>query len=153
MSIHSTQLADTSVWLTYWQEDKFHMPTSSYQGIYGVFGVATAVLEMSAAMAMTTMSIRASVNLHDRVLRHVWFSPMSFFDTQPLGRLMGVFTKDMDAMDNELSEILWLLLLLSANVRLEGLTGANLAVARRNRHHRSAFPVLPRHVSGVSITH
>lgn len=66
---------------------------------------------------MTAMSVHASVNLYDRVLRHMWFSPMSFFDTQPLGRLMGVFGKDMDSMDNELAELVRLLVLLVANVR------------------------------------
>ena len=43
--------------------------------------------------SMGIMSYFASKNLHRKALGNVLYSPMSMFDTQPLGRLLGVFGK------------------------------------------------------------
>ncbi|KAK8861277.1 hypothetical protein IAR55_002096 [Kwoniella newhampshirensis] len=48
----------------------------------------------------------ASNNLHEAALRNVFFSPKSLFDTQPLGRILGVFGKDLDTIDNQLADSL-----------------------------------------------
>lgn len=37
-------------------------------------------------------------------LNRLFHAPTSVFDTTPLGRLMGILTKDVDAMDNQLAD-------------------------------------------------
>jgi hypothetical protein len=48
----------------------------------------------------------ASRNLHSSALENVFYSPKSMFDTQPLGRILGVFGKDIDTIDNQLPDSL-----------------------------------------------
>ena len=47
-------------------------------------------------------SYRASKHMHERLLSHVLMLPLAFFDSQPLGRLLNRFTKDTEAVDEEL---------------------------------------------------
>ena len=49
--------------------------------------------------------------LHHRLLDSIMHSPMCFFDTTPLGRIVNRFSKDMDAIDvllkRYLQEFVW----------------------------------------------
>jgi ABC-type multidrug transport system fused ATPase/permease subunit len=46
----------------------------------------------------------ASNKLHHEALQNVFYSPMSVFETQPLGRILGIFGKDIDTIDNQLAD-------------------------------------------------
>lgn len=41
-------------------------------------------------------TLRASSGMHDQVFKKVFYSPMSFFDTTPSGRIINIFSRDMD---------------------------------------------------------
>ena len=49
--------------------------------------------------------MRASRKLHRNLLRGLLRLPMSFFDSQPSGRLMNRFTKDTQAVDLTLLQV------------------------------------------------
>jgi len=51
----------------------------------------------SAILALATLN--ASKILHKKMLTRVMMSPMSFFDTTPLGRIVNRFAKDVDVCD------------------------------------------------------
>ena len=42
------------------------------------------------------ITLTASTKLHDQVFAKVLRSPMSFFDTTPVGRILNRFAKDQD---------------------------------------------------------
>jgi ABC-type multidrug transport system fused ATPase/permease subunit len=92
------------VWLTYPQENKFHKPLSFYQGLFAFLGMSSALFMFFAGMALTIISTRASRSLYTDSVKNILFSPMSFFDTTPMGRIMCIMGKDMDQMDNQLAE-------------------------------------------------
>ena len=52
-----------------------------------------------ATLSMSLGSIRAARFLHSKMLTHILRSPMSFFDTTPLGRIVNRFSKDIDSID------------------------------------------------------
>jgi len=47
-------------------------------------------------------SIAAAKTLHQKMLHSVIRSPMSFFDTTPIGRIVNRFSADTDTIDNDL---------------------------------------------------
>jgi ATP-binding cassette, subfamily C (CFTR/MRP), member 2 len=54
--------------------------------------------------------------LHDALLAKVLALPMAFFDTQPSGRLMNRFTRDVEALDINLNDTISSFVMCFANV-------------------------------------
>lgn len=131
----------STVWLTFWSEDKFREAGSFYQGIYALLGLVSSVFTLFTGMAMTANAVRASRGLYDGALRRVFFSPLSFFDTTPLGRILGVFGKDIDTLDNVVPEWVRGTLLVFA-----GLIGS-IAIISVN------FPYFLAAMAGVSLAY
>ncbi|XP_071756494.1 ATP-binding cassette sub-family C member 5 isoform X2 [Centroberyx gerrardi] len=69
------------------------------------------VLSMGAALILKTMrglvfvkcTVKAASALHDKLFRRLLLSPMHFFDTTPLGRILTRFSRDMDEVDVRLT--------------------------------------------------
>ncbi|KAL3428313.1 ABC transporter family protein [Phlyctema vagabunda] len=94
----------TSLWLSWWTSDKFGYPTGTYIGVYAALGVAQAVLLFMFAFALTMMGTYASKSMLNRAITRALRAPMSFFDTTPLGRITNRFSRDVDVMDNNLTD-------------------------------------------------
>lgn len=47
--------------------------------------------------------VNATLNLHNQLLNHILLLPKSFFDTNPAGRILNRFSRDVDIMDSVLS--------------------------------------------------
>ena len=87
----------TSFWLNVWTGDQLNLANDSwahngrdlYLGIYGVFGFGQSlgVMVLNIALSLTTLS--ASRLMHKNMLERVLRSPMGFFDTTPLGRMVN----------------------------------------------------------------
>ncbi|KAK6906876.1 hypothetical protein I203_100863 [Kwoniella mangroviensis CBS 8507] len=95
-----------TVWLTWWQERRFNQPWNVYQGVYAALGISQAIFTFAMGTIMGILASLASQNLHSSALANVFYSPKSMFDTQPLGRILGVFGKDIDTIDNQLPDSL-----------------------------------------------
>lgn len=94
----------TSLWLSYWTSDKFGYTTGVYIGTYATLGVAQALLMFAFSVALSILGTKSSkVMLHNAMTR-VLRAPMGFFDTTPLGRITNRFSKDVDVMDNNLTD-------------------------------------------------
>ena len=94
----------TNIWLSWWVSDKYHLSRGAYIGVYSALGAAQAILMFAFSYGLSYFGTRASkVMLQDAILR-VLRAPMSFFDTTPLGRITNRFSKDIDTMDNFLTD-------------------------------------------------
>ncbi|KAF7773337.1 hypothetical protein Agabi119p4_5504 [Agaricus bisporus var. burnettii] len=102
--------------LVWWQANALDRPFSFYQGLYAGLGISQALFTLALGIVMDTLSWFVSGNLHQAAIRNIFHAPMSFFDTTPLGRIMGIFGKDIDLIDNQLPISLRLLTLTFSSV-------------------------------------
>lgn len=94
----------TSLWLSWWTSNKFGFSTGVYIGIYAGLGMIQALLMFSFMVTLTLVGTRASKTMLRLAITRVLRAPMSFFDTTPLGRITNRFSRDVDVMDNTLSD-------------------------------------------------
>lgn len=106
----------SNVWLSHWTSDVvltnrtlgpsdssiYRNKNDYYLGIYGVAGVVQAIFILSYVGVFVTRSISASRQLHSAMLHSIVRSPMTFFDTTPIGRVINRFSSDIDTIDNML---------------------------------------------------
>ncbi|KAF4120533.1 ABC-type multidrug transport system, ATPase and permease component [Geosmithia morbida] len=94
----------TGLWLSYWTSDEFGLTRDTYIGIYTGLAVLQAVIMYLFSVSLSIMGTRASKKMLAEAVRRVLRAPMSFFDTTPLGRITNRFSRDVDVMDNNLTE-------------------------------------------------
>lgn len=94
----------TSLWLSYWTSNKFGYTTGVYIGVYAALGVVQAALTFGFMVSLSIFGTRSSKVMLRRAIGRVLRAPMSFFDTTPLGRITNRFSRDVDVMDNSLSD-------------------------------------------------
>ncbi len=62
---------------------------NSRLAVFGLFGLAQGVFVLFAAIAKEKAIVRSSITLHRSLLESIMRSPMNFFDTTPLGRIVN----------------------------------------------------------------
>jgi len=96
-------------WLAHWADAIAEDGTARrsswfYLGVY-VGLRAIALLLLVAQIAIEILSrLKAARFFHKLLLRRVLNAPMSFFDTTPIGRVISRFSKDINAVDDSLTE-------------------------------------------------
>lgn len=73
-----------------------------YQLVYGLSAVMLIIIGVILGFLFSKTSLRASNSLHDLALIRIAQSPMHFFDTVPIGRILNIFTRDLDEVDTQL---------------------------------------------------
>ena len=96
----------TSLWLSYWTSNKFGYSEGQYIGVYAGLGVIQALLMFVFGLSLSILGTTASKVMLNRAMTRALRAPMSFFDTTPLGRITNRFAKDVDIMDNNLTDAL-----------------------------------------------
>lgn len=94
----------TSLWLSWWTSDKYNLSDGVYMGIYAGLGAAQALLMFMFMITLTIVGTSASKAMLRDAITRVLRAPMSFFDTTPLGRITNRFSRDVDVLDNSLSD-------------------------------------------------
>ena len=87
-----------------------------YLGVYAGLGVSQAVFVLIGALSLALAGIFASRKLHTKLLSNVLRSPMSFFDTTPLGRVLNRFSKDIYVIDEVVPRSISMFLMTSFSV-------------------------------------
>ncbi|KAG1733609.1 ABC protein [Suillus paluster] len=115
LAMQASQILN-SYTLVWWESNKFDRPNSFYQMLYGWLGVVQAIFTFLLCVGMDFIAFYVSQNLHHKSVHNVFYAPMSFFDTTPMGRILSVFGKDIDSVDNQLAMAMKLVVLTLSNV-------------------------------------
>ncbi|KAJ2249336.1 hypothetical protein GGI13_004324 [Coemansia sp. RSA 455] len=109
MLLNQGLLVLSNVWLKIWanaNEINEHedLPgqhsTLYYISIYGILGLFSVVFAYSrSTVQWSVVAVRGGRTTHRNMLAAVFRSPMSFFDTTPLGRILQRFSKDQLSVD------------------------------------------------------
>lgn len=97
----------TNLWLSVWASDSEDPEKAQDTGlktlrlsIYALFGGLQCFTVLTGSLALSRGAVRASNRLHASLLGRVMHSPMAFFDTTPIGRIVNRFAKDIDVVDS-----------------------------------------------------
>uniref|UniRef100_A0AAQ4QFI7 ATP-binding cassette sub-family C member 5 n=1 Tax=Gasterosteus aculeatus aculeatus TaxID=481459 RepID=A0AAQ4QFI7_GASAC len=74
-----------------------------YSTVYVVSMAAALLLKTFRGLVFVKCTVRAASVLHDKLFARLLLSPMHFFDTTPLGRILTRFSRDMDEVDVRLT--------------------------------------------------
>ena len=101
--ISQVLLVSVDVWLSHMvresrEEQKNEMNLVIYGGILG----SAVFFCLLRAFLFYHVSLRSSEQLHDRMTVAILKAPVLFFDTNPLGRILNRFSKDVGSMDEVL---------------------------------------------------
>ncbi|KAG1554327.1 hypothetical protein G6F51_000001 [Rhizopus arrhizus] len=110
LSLSQLASVGTNLWLKHWssanQETGNNDRVWFYLGIYALIGWSSTILSMIQTLVLWVYcAIRSARVLHSEMLETVIRSPMSFFDTTPLGRILNRFSKDQHTVDEALPRI------------------------------------------------
>jgi ATP-binding cassette subfamily C (CFTR/MRP) protein 1 len=101
----------TALWLSWWTSNKWGYSNGVYIGAYVALGASQAIFIFGFAISLTILGTKSSRVMLNRAITRTLRAPMSFFDTTPLGRITNRFSRDVDTMDNSLTDALRMYLL------------------------------------------
>ncbi|XP_078176000.1 ABC transporter C family member 2-like isoform X2 [Carex rostrata] len=95
----------SSTWLSVWTDQsgpKDHSP-GFYNLIYAIISLCQVIVTLSNSYWLIVSSLRAAKRLHDAMLSSILRAPMVFFHTNPLGRIINRFAKDLGDIDRNVA--------------------------------------------------
>ena len=70
--------------------------------VYGSVVTVSLVLTIISSFCFYLTALKASENLHNQMTKAIMKAPVLFFDTNPVGRILNRFSKDIGCMDDML---------------------------------------------------
>jgi ABC-type multidrug transport system fused ATPase/permease subunit len=99
------------LWLmTVWAEDLLGLPTRSYQLVYASFGLGLVVMTWLSIVVFVMAGYVAAKRFHERAVTSLFRSPIAFFESTPIGRIVNRFSRDMEVIDAPLPDAVFYLM-------------------------------------------
>ncbi|KAG8877682.1 hypothetical protein FRB98_006588 [Tulasnella sp. 332] len=93
----------TNLFLGYWTGQTISGFTQGqYMAVYAGIGTAQALFSFIAAAAISLAGLQAGLAMFAQAFWSVMHSPVSFFDTSPLGRIVSRLSTDIDTLDTQM---------------------------------------------------
>ncbi|PPD68206.1 hypothetical protein GOBAR_DD34915 [Gossypium barbadense] len=98
----------SSTWLRFWTDQS---TSSSYHPgyyivIYALLGFSQVTVTLTNSFWLITSSLRAARRLHDMMLNSILKAPMLFFQTNPTGRVINRFSRDLGDIDRNVANFM-----------------------------------------------
>ncbi|KAJ4703013.1 ABC transporter C family member 2-like [Melia azedarach] len=100
-----TLRVSSSTWLSYWTDQgssTTHGPLF-YNLIYSLLSFSQVLVTLANSYWLIISSLHAARRLHNAMLHSILRAPMVFFHTNPLGRIINRFAKDMGDIDRNVA--------------------------------------------------
>ena len=75
--------------------------------VFGSLSAAVSIVALIRSLYFFSSTLRASTRMHARSLTGVLRSPLSFFHTNPAGRVLNRFSKDLGIVDDLLPMVMF----------------------------------------------
>ncbi|GKV41418.1 hypothetical protein SLEP1_g48956 [Rubroshorea leprosula] len=98
----------SSTWLRVWtdQSTSKNYGPGYYILIYTLLGFGQVAVTLTNSFWLITSSLRAAIRLHDAMLNSILRAPMLFFHTNPIGRVINRFSKDIGDVDQQVANFM-----------------------------------------------
>ena len=93
---------NTINWVT---QTVYDVDVAYYLGVYAIIGVTYVIICFSRELILFWGSTRASHVLHEKLLTSILRAKFRFFDSTPLGQMTNRFSKDIQALDQEVAPV------------------------------------------------
>ncbi|XP_033137229.1 ABC transporter C family member 12 isoform X2 [Brassica rapa] len=95
-------------WLSFWtdQSTSKSYSTGFYIVMFALFGFGQVAVTFTNSFWLLTSSLHAAKTLHDAMLNSILRAPMLFFDTNPTGRVINRFSKDIGDIDRIVANLM-----------------------------------------------
>ncbi|KZW01126.1 hypothetical protein EXIGLDRAFT_719505 [Exidia glandulosa HHB12029] len=101
----AAQVAST-LFLGFWTSRTIPgLANGHYIAIYSSLGIAQSFFQIITSFCWAIVGLKASYFLFANALSHVMGSPVSFFDTTPMGRIVSRLTKDVSVLDTQMWQL------------------------------------------------
>ena len=99
----------TNLWLSWWTENRYNLDTVTSLNIYAALGSSQVFFSLLLNGSIILGAYKASRYFHKAALERLLNAPMSFYDSQPVGRILNRLSKDVESIDQQL----WLFVFLT----------------------------------------
>ncbi|CAN7049540.1 hypothetical protein IGI04_026558 [Brassica rapa subsp. trilocularis] len=98
----------SSTWLSFWTDQSTSKSYSPgfYIIVYALLGFGQVAVTFTNSFWLITSSLRAAKKLHDAMLNSIMRAPMLFFHTNPTGRVINRFSKDIGDIDRNVANLM-----------------------------------------------
>src|SRR5690606_6533536 len=94
-------------WLSKWTQNLGHNLSEEsnyfYLGIYALLGVITLLVCAFQHFYWSRKAVDAAQSIHDKALDGILETNLRFYDSNPSGRILNRFSRDLDAIEKDLS--------------------------------------------------
>lgn len=96
----------TDLWISLFvdSEASSWVSPTVFSSIYIGLGLLQLLFAIVSSFSVALGGVRAASTLHDNSARRILYAPVSFFDTNPTGRILNRFSKDQDTLDSLMPE-------------------------------------------------
>lgn len=91
----------TDSWLAYWSSVQ-DLATWKFLGGFAALGILTCIATYWRSLVTALNGLKAGTSLHHGLLSAVMRAPLSFFEGTPVGRVLNRFSRDMEAIDQQI---------------------------------------------------
>ncbi|OMO75049.1 hypothetical protein CCACVL1_16349 [Corchorus capsularis] len=98
----------SSMWLSFWtdQSTSTSYKPGYYIAIYALLGFSQVTVTLTNSFWLIISSLRAARKLHDMMLHSILKAPMLFFQTNPTGRVINRFSRDLGDIDRNVANLM-----------------------------------------------